>query len=330
MIFLLRIVQKHWIGILLLTLLGGAFALVMSVTQQPLYESTTRLLVLQRHSGDLDAFTAARAAEKLGENLRHVMRTSSFFEKVLAARGVGRDDFPRDEAMRRTAWQKIVVADLIPETSILRVRVRHSDRSQAERLITAVNAVLVSQSEEYLGIPARDLFIRVVDAPLTSVRPVVPDVTKNIALGVGLGLLLSFGYVLVRELIAQRKLSRLPMFKPPQDDGGVSQPIPLVQRLTELTVQADTVYVSRKQREPQLPAVPKLKELGVRAAPSVATLYPETMRDAESVVTERKPDRVDDKEGVVHTMFDDVKAPFGGQYYFQNRLIEVGNGEEEI
>jgi len=154
------------------------------------YRSTVQLLVVQKQSPAVDAYTAIRSAEKMADNLSAVVSTSSFLGRTLEAPYQTIDTLPSDPVKRKKAWEKTVETRVVPETGILEVSVYHPSRNQAVAYAQAVAWVLVNQSGEYHG-GGSDVEIRNIDAPLTSNHPVRPNIFANMALAVALGLIVS-------------------------------------------------------------------------------------------------------------------------------------------
>ncbi len=183
--------QKLAIGILGLVVLSLVFSLV-----QPFeYRSRTELLVVQKQSAVLDAYAAARAAERLASNFAVAVKTRSFLEKVLTGNfGISKRNFPTEESKLRKYWQDKVATKVYPETSILSVDIFDKNKEQANRIATGVAYILVNQSAEYYG-GGEGIAIRVVNEPLVSNRPVKPNIILNVVLATVIGLVLSAAWV---------------------------------------------------------------------------------------------------------------------------------------
>ena len=304
-----QFVYKHWGGIVILSLIGAVAALGLSLQQTPLYASSARILVTQRQTSGMDAYTAARGSEKLAQNLTTIIGTASFFERVLGAGFSVVNDFPKEEANRRKVWNAIVKSSVVPSSSILAITVYHKNRDQAERILVAVNTVLISQGTGYLG-TGDSVNLQIVDAPLTTTAPVKPNIPMNMGVGLIAGFIISLGYSFVREAITH------------------SIAYPLTQNANTQYTPLPTGYLVPKQKEEAAPSADtQTQEL--RANPYVVEItesepLQESAVETPEYIPESLPTALPAAPGI-HSMHDHVKAPFGGRYYFQNKLVELGN-----
>lgn len=151
------------------------------------YSSTVSVLIIQKINPNLDAYTAARAAEKLGKNLASIIYTTSFFEKVKSSSFNLNIDWPSTEKEKRKLWQTKITARAIPDTSILEITAYDQDPQKAEKLAQAVAYILVSEGKEYHG-GGEDIVIKSVDSSLTSDLPVRPNILLNVVSGLFFGI----------------------------------------------------------------------------------------------------------------------------------------------
>lgn len=160
------------------------------------YSATTRVLVIPKSSPAVDPYTAAKASERIGENLARVVETASFLEQVLKA-GYAIDATPwnTSERVRRKRWARAVDAHVVPGTGLLGITAYATDRRQAEEIAKATAAVLTGQGWQY--VPGEVQF-RVVDTPVATRFPVRPNIFLNALLGFMLGAIVGAGYVLMR------------------------------------------------------------------------------------------------------------------------------------
>jgi len=302
----INVITKHWAGVLLIVLSSALVALTLSMLQTPQYLSSSRMLILQKNDGDIDAYTLARASEKLGNNLATIIGTSAFMDRAISTGLVNTKDFSSVESQRRAQWLSFVSADLVPETSILEINVRHPDRAKAEKMLVAIESVLLTESAGFLGMPQDQIFMQVVDAPLTSLNPVAPVVPLDTLAGALLGVIVSFGYAGMRELQFRRK--------------KIGQ-MPIVSRVQEHT------YPDRSRSSAQdFQPFPHRIELTPHTTPAASSLENEQL----ALVDHQAPSdllketiAIGPHHDKVHSMYDDLHAPFGNQYYFENRVIQL-------
>jgi len=303
-----QLFKKHSAGIILTSLFGAAIALAISFTLTPLYQSTVRILVLQKNDRGIDAYTLSRASERIGNNLATILQTSAFLDRVIATGLVSSSDFSKNESTRRKEWESFIHADLVPETSILAITATHAQRDKAEKIVIATESVLLSQSAHFLSVHNDEISLQVVDAPLTSLTPVSPNIPAHVAAGFAMGLLLSLCFALVRELIhANRELLRT-------TDDHISAPS--VASHDEFTA---SHYKDESSLASQIPAV--IRDQDTTDSPHTAFYASIAPADTISSPGPILPHRTSGEK--IRTMHDDVQAPFGNQYYFENRVIQL-------
>ena len=91
------VLLQGWSTIVLFAVLGLVLAVVISFLRPLEYSSTIRLLIIE-NAGTVDAYTAARSAERIAEDLATITHTTSFYDKVMSA-GFGIDEsyFPEED-----------------------------------------------------------------------------------------------------------------------------------------------------------------------------------------------------------------------------------------
>lgn len=171
----------------------GAVAGVLVVLFAPIsqyYRSDAQVLIISESRYGADTYSAYKSAERVGENLAQIMKTSDFSRKVLANIG-GQVDVSEysnaSERDRRKSWAKNVDASVGFGTGILSVSVYHQDPRDLAVLHQAVLNTLLLDSAEYTG---ESVTLKVVNQPVVSEYPVRPGVPMSIAFGAVLGLLL--------------------------------------------------------------------------------------------------------------------------------------------
>lgn len=204
--------NKHWTSVVLVTLLAGGVALLVSALQPQEYSSEIKTLIIQKQNFETDTYLAAKSAEKVGNNLAAIMNTSSFFEKVVAENSVDLSDLQAMSAQdRNEAWSKKVTAQVIPDSGLLEITAYDINPQKAQDLATAVAAVMTSSASEYHG-GGDSIVIKVVDESITSSYPVRPNILANVAVAMALGFVLSVAGVFLaadvpfrRVLLASKK-----------------------------------------------------------------------------------------------------------------------------
>lgn len=188
----LRKIPREIRDIILFACAGLVFALFLSLVRPLEYNSTVRLLVLQKNI-PADAYTAIKAIETITENLSQVVITSSFFDKVMAADPrIHRDDFSRVERKRRKAWARAVSTQVSRGSGFFDITVYNRDKHEATRIVQAIALVLTNSGWEYVN---SDIDIKIVDTPLESRFPVRPNLIINALMGFVFGAMIGGAYV---------------------------------------------------------------------------------------------------------------------------------------
>lgn len=189
--------RRHRRRIAYIAIAGGIVAFVLSFASPLRYRAVMRLLVIQATSPTLDAFTAVKSSEKVGRNFGNIIASSSFLEQVLLANPkIDVATFPRDERKRRRVWQRTVGSSVVPETSVMEIRVYHGRPSQAHAIAEGIGSVLIRKAQEYAG--SQDINVKVIDSPLVSRFPVRPNIPLNALLGLILGALFGAAFEYLR------------------------------------------------------------------------------------------------------------------------------------
>ena len=187
--------KKKAVILIMVVMIG--LGIGFSLTQSFEYASGVKLLVIQGENQGYDSYTAAKSAERFGHTLTEVIYTTSFFDKVMTSGFNLVSDFSEDEEKKRKEWTQKVEAQMIPQTSILEIKVYDEEKHQAEEYALAIAHVLSTKGNEYY-VGDNELVIKTVDAPLTSKYPVRPNIPLNVAASFIVGACLS-GLVLYRE-----------------------------------------------------------------------------------------------------------------------------------
>jgi len=203
----LATLRKYWYILLIAVIITCVLTLILTAVQTPKYRSTVRLLIIQK---GVEAQTAARSVEVLGNVLSRIIYTSSFMNDVLESGLDIEDTFSRDPEKRELEWRK----DLEVETKgagILEIRTYATSSYQTEQLAFGISYILTSKGKVYHG--AENVEIKMIDQPITSKKPVKPNVLFNLIIAFVLGLFL--GAVII-YLIELPKLGELKKELPPK------------------------------------------------------------------------------------------------------------------
>lgn len=182
--------------ILLFALAAAVFGAGLSFLFPLQYSSAMRLLIIQKQLSQTDPYTAIKATESISDNLSQIVYTTSFFDKVMAAKfNIDQSIFPQDEIKKRKQWRSMIDTSVVRGSGMLVVTVYHKDPEQATQIARAIAFVLTTDGWQYVG--GGDLQVKLVDDPLQSRWPVKPNIPQNAFTGLVLGIIAGFGYVIM-------------------------------------------------------------------------------------------------------------------------------------
>lgn len=161
------------------------------------YSSTIQIFVKQRYTLT-DSYTAAKSAESVSRNLAEVIRTSVFFDRVVAEDTVDLSELlAMDEADRREAWKKTIDTEVIANTAQLRITAYDVDPNKAEAIAEVVSNVLIEQGSEWHSSPDT-IELKIVDSALTSDRPTRPNYLLNAFAAACIGAMVGLLWIFLR------------------------------------------------------------------------------------------------------------------------------------
>ena len=188
---MLNSLKQHWGLLFLWGIITGVLVGSLSFLFPMQYKAVSQVLIISRDRAGVDPYTQAKSAERVGENLAEVIKTTDFYDKVMEGTAVQFDkDFWKNlsERKQRKSWQRDVKPETIYGTSLLRITVFSGNREDASNLCNAVVHTLTSRGWEYIG---GDVVLKQVDKPLVSLLPARPSVIVNFFAGFAIGFMLS-------------------------------------------------------------------------------------------------------------------------------------------
>jgi capsular polysaccharide biosynthesis protein len=189
-------IQKNARFILFSGIIFAVIALLVSFLFPLEYRADAQVLIISKSRYGVDPYTVVKSAERVGENMLQVMKTSDFMNKTRAQEGFFIDWSRFDdlsERRRRKLWQKSVKGSVVFGTGVLNVSAYSTNKLQAQYLAAAASSALVSRGWEYVG---GDVTIKVVNNPVVSKWPVRPNLLLNTFIGFVLGILIMIYFVL--------------------------------------------------------------------------------------------------------------------------------------
>ncbi|MCD4526929.1 polysaccharide biosynthesis tyrosine autokinase [Nocardioides sp. cx-173] len=190
----LRVVRRRWGVIAVAALLGLGVAALLTYTATPKYASSVKLYVSTAQSS-----TSAALESGLLSQQRIFSYTDFATSRELAAQVVNELD------LEVTPGELIgkVSAVVVPDTVVLELTVTDPDPAQARALAQAYAEGLSDMVREFETPPGKEVAppikMSIVDAASQPGAPVSPRPTRNMAVGLLLGLAFGVGGALVRE-----------------------------------------------------------------------------------------------------------------------------------
>lgn len=216
------ILKEHWLALLIATVGTAVLAVGLSFIPDQLYESEVDLLIVQKQSDTMDSYTAQKAAEKLGNNLINVVYSLDFQNRVFNTGRVHPDQFSTSAKDNKKEWEELVKAQVVPETGIIKVYGYGTDTTKSADIALGVAEVLTSHASDYHG-GGDSVTIKQIDGPITSSRPVKPNIPLNgLAAGM-LGFMIVYTYFILR-FESQRVEQEKQQLQLPGDFGPKSRP----------------------------------------------------------------------------------------------------------
>ena len=191
---LLRALRAGWWVITSSTLLLLAVAAVLSQLTTPTYASTTRLFVSV--AGNTDPSSAYQGG------LFTSQRVTSYAELLMSEELASAVVADLDLDLSPAAVADAVVARVVPDTVILEVTVTDDSPDQAQQIAASLGeqfARQVTALETPAGDDAPTVTVATVEPARVEPGAVSPDVTRNLALGGVLGLLMGVVLAVVRS-----------------------------------------------------------------------------------------------------------------------------------
>ncbi|MEW6407988.1 MAG: Wzz/FepE/Etk N-terminal domain-containing protein [Patescibacteria group bacterium] len=197
--------KKHWLIIFIVVVFTTVFSFGASLIQTPKYKASVKVLIIQKQANRMDAYTASRSAQAIGEVLSKVVYTSSFFDQVMQTGfKIEKEQFSKDIEKREKEWKEMISASVIDEAGTVQINVFHFNQKQAEQIAYAITYVMVTNGSQYHG-GGEQIEIKMIDAPIVSKKPVKPDILQNTIAGFILGFLVSASVIILLASKTERK-----------------------------------------------------------------------------------------------------------------------------
>jgi len=195
----LRILQRNWLIIAMITLVSVGTAAAYSIAQSPLYEASTKVFVSTQSSGTVSELQQGNSfTQQAVKSYADLVTTPIVLDPVIEQYGL-------DQTAAEFAENVTATAPL--DTVIIEVTVK--DRSGADAA-TLANAVAESFSTAVAGLVPESadgtaqVQISTVQSATTPLRPSSPNVPLNLVGGLFAGLLVGLGTTILRQALDNR------------------------------------------------------------------------------------------------------------------------------
>lgn len=197
----LKVLASFWKLILFAGIVAALVVCAATLLFPRQYRADAQVLIISQSRYGVDPYTAAKSAERVGENLIQVMKTNDFYQKVITQSGRQLDLSEFDELSeraKRKLWQKTLDASVVYGSSVLNVSIYNTKKEQAKEWAGAVVDTLSSKGWEYVG---GDVIIKTVNDPVVTNFKVRPNLLLNAFLGFVVGVLVMGVMVLKKEKV---------------------------------------------------------------------------------------------------------------------------------
>lgn len=196
----LRIARRHWLGIVIIVAAVVGLAGIFTATQSKVYAASASGFVSTGASRD-PALNSVNDSLAKSRAVSYVTLAKSRATAEAVIDDLGLDDSPSSLVSDITVEQPA-------DTVLLEVTARAGAPLQAQELADAwvaaladqVQAIEDPQGREREGTPR----VMPVESAELPTAPIAPDPVRNLALGAALGLLLAFGYAILRNTLDKR------------------------------------------------------------------------------------------------------------------------------
>ncbi|MDP2586494.1 MAG: hypothetical protein Q8P32_01865 [Candidatus Komeilibacteria bacterium] len=185
--------RNWWRIYLVYPLIAAVLAVGLTLLQPLEYRANSQILVIHKILPNLDAYSAARASEKLSQNLAEIIGTASFVAVLQETQPIVPLNFLEvDEAKKRQQWERKVEARAV--NSLLEISVYDPVPQNAVNLNYAIIQTLLAQGDEFHG-GGENIRLKLVNPPLSSRYPARPNFLLNLILAGLTGLALAYLHI---------------------------------------------------------------------------------------------------------------------------------------
>lgn len=193
---MVKLLRSRWLIVCVTTLVALVAALGVTLITTPLYEASTRLFVsTTAGSSASDIYQGNRSSQERVISYAELLTGQTLAQRTIDKLGLD---------MTAQELQKNVKSSAKPDTVLLDVSVLDESPVRARDIANTLSDEFVGMVRE-LETPENgvDPDARVIVEQRASVpdHPVIPKTTRNITIGLGLGVLLGIGLAVLRDLL---------------------------------------------------------------------------------------------------------------------------------
>jgi len=190
----LRLIRNKKQTIIIVTILFVLISIAFTFVQPLRYSAVSKVLVIQGLPEGIDPYQISKSNEYVASLLTQVISTNSFLKEVLnSGFNIDKTYFPETSDKQMKLWKKTVKSSS-DSNGIITIKTYHDNRVQVNQLSKAINFIIKSKHELYHGFG--DLVkIKIIEQPVTSDRPIKPNIFINISVAFIFGLLISLTYI---------------------------------------------------------------------------------------------------------------------------------------
>lgn len=188
---LVEVARRRWPIVILLMLMTGASAYVLSSRQEDQYAANVKLLVISGQPDSGSDFNSLQTSRSLAETYRQLVETKPVMNRVIDTLGL--TESPQDLNSR-------LETSVVRDTQIVEVSVVASDPEQAALLANTVASEFRSYIMEQVD-PRIGAQVEIVDPADAPGNPFDPRPARSLLLGLFVGVLLGAGVVALLEFL---------------------------------------------------------------------------------------------------------------------------------
>jgi capsular exopolysaccharide synthesis family protein len=194
----LRVVRRRWVWLVVSVVLFTGTGLAMTLATPPTYASSAQLFVSTSETGTSEAYQGGLFSAQRVKSYADLIKSRELAQSIIDRQHL--DLEPQELAAKAEAT---AVADTVN----LVLTVRDADPHEAQRLTQAYAeglSDLVRQLETPPGGTQPPIKATIVDSASFSDSPVSPDLKRNLAVAILVGLVLGLGGAILRETLDTR------------------------------------------------------------------------------------------------------------------------------